>query len=400
MSYNGHVVIDSDCHIREYWDLDRTYKAGMDPDYRERYEQFSAAVRARQRSPGDPGFGQLLWPRLPSHPLGVYDAFENESAPRQQGNRDGRQVTSVGAEVDPACHWDPAVRLRDMDTANIDVSVIFPSQSDGFYALNDAGFESALHRSYNRFMSDYCAGSQGRLWWVGSSTFRDIPETVAQLKQWAAQREHFAGMFLGRACGDGTMLDNPKLHPLFEASQDLDLPIWIHGANRPPSLTPWPGSPNALFHSLGGMYAMAALIGGGVFDLFPKLRVGIFESFGGWMPYFLEKLDDGYEPGSAMTPKLKRKPSEIVASGQLFCSIEVDETQIEHAVEELGEHIWLFSTDYPHGGTFWPKAVPMVTERKGLSESAKVKMLGENALRFLPQLAQVTAAASGAPSGA
>ncbi len=93
-----------------------------------------------------------------------------------------------------------------------------------------------------------------------------------------------------------------------------------------------------------------------------------------------------------MTPKLKRKPSEIVASGQLFCSIEVDETQIEHAVDELGEHIWLFSTDYPHGGTFWPKAVPMVTERKGLSESAKVKLLGENALRFLPQLAQVPAA--------
>ena len=42
----------------------------------------------------------------------------------------------------------------------------------------------------------------------------------------------------------------------------------------------------------------------------------------------------------------------------------------------------------------------MITERKGLSESAKVKLLGENALRFLPQLAGVAAAASGAPARA
>jgi predicted TIM-barrel fold metal-dependent hydrolase len=135
------------------------------------------------------------------------------------------------------------------------------------------------------------------------------------------------------------------------------------------------------------MYAMASLIGGGVFDVFPSLRIGIFESFAGWMPYFLEKLDDGYEPGSASTPFLKRKPSEIVASGQLFCSIEVDETQLEHAVDELGEHIWLFSTDYPHGGTFWPEGVARVTEREKLAESAKQKLLGENALRFCPRLA-------------
>lgn len=388
--YNGTPVIDTDSHIREYWDLDRTYRATIDPEYREQYERFSAATRARQRHPGDVGFGELLWGRRPARPLGVYDAFEYTPEPPAVVSgitEKGQQITQVGAEVNPACHWDPAIRLRDMDTANIDVSVMFPSQCDGFYALNDIGFESALHRSYGRFMSNYCSESQGRLRWVGCSTLRDIPETVAQLRYWAEHDDTFVGMFMGRACGDGTMLDNPRLHPIFQASQELDLPIWIHGANRPPSHTPWPTAPNALFHSLGGMYAMAALIGGGVFDFFPQLRIGLFESFGGWMPYLLEKLDDGYEPGSAQTPFLKRKPSEIVAGGQLFCSIEVDETQLEHAVEDLGEHIWLFSTDYPHGGTFWPEGVPKIIERERLSESAKRKLLGENALRFCPRLA-------------
>lgn len=169
------------------------------------------------------------------------------------------------------------------------------------------------------------------------------------------------------------------------------MPVWVHGgANRPP-LTPWPEASNAVYHGWGGMYAMSGLMGGGVFDLFPKLRIGLFESGGGWIPWMVEKLDDGYRPGSAQTPYLKRKPSEIVAGGQLFCSIEADEGLLEHAVEDLGEDIWLFSTDYPHPGTPWPDGVPLIIERTGLSERVKIKMLGENAKRFCPRLARSAA---------
>ncbi len=383
MSYNGHTVIDSDSHIREYWDLDRTYKDNIDPEYREKYARLSEAVRAKQRpGMGDVGLG-ILWPLLPRHPMGVYDRF---LAPRD-GEAPSRAITTTGLEIDGSCNWDPAIRLRDMDTAGVDISVMFPSQSDGFCMLNDVGFESALHRAYHRYMANYCAESDGRLRWLADASARDLPETITQLKYWTERDDNFAGMFIPRALPDGTMLDNPALHPLFAVSQDLDMPIWVHGgANRPP-YTPWLDAPNGLYHSIGGMYALAALIGGGVFDLFPRLRVGLFESFGGWMPYLIEKLDDGYKPGSTTTPLMKRRASEIVASGQLFCSIESDESQLEHAVEDLGEDIWLFSTDYPHGGTAWPNGVPNLTERTGLSESAKVKILGENAKKFFPKLA-------------
>ncbi len=393
MSYNGHLVIDSDCHIREYWDLDRTYKAYMDPEYREKYEQLSRAVQAKQPVRGDVGLDHVLWPRLSAHPMGVYDAFEAPRRARADGGgfASNRAITGRGIEIDNSCNWDPEVRLRDMDTAAVDISVMFASQSDGYCMLNDIGFESALQRAYHRFMSNYCAESDGRLWWIANSNLRDMSETIAQLNEWTERDQNFAGMFIPRACPDGTMLDNPVLHPLFEVSQDLDMPIWVHGGSNRPPLTPWPGASNAVYHGWGGQYAMSALIGGGVFDLFPKLRIGLFESGGGWMPWLLEKLDDGYHPGSATTPLLKRRPSEIVAGGQLFCSIEADEGQLEHAVEDLGEEIWLFSTDYPHPGTPWPDGVPMITERTGLTESAKTKMLGENARRFLPRLARVPA---------
>ena len=62
MSYKGHVVVDTDCHLREYWELDRTYKDTMDPEYRDKYARFSEAVRSRQARPGDVGFPPLFWP--------------------------------------------------------------------------------------------------------------------------------------------------------------------------------------------------------------------------------------------------------------------------------------------------------------------------------------------------
>ena len=384
MSYNGHAVIDMDSHIYENWDLDRTYKEYMDPEYRDKYEEFSRVLKGQF-------VGAALWPRSPVYPMGTYDSvgFRPTSAmPQGIGTGEpSRAPTHHGMEIDAACNWDPEVRLRDMDRAGIDTNVMFASFSDSFCVLKEIGFESALNRAYHRYMYNYCAGQEGRLRWVGNSTLRDVPETIAQLKHWTEHDDNFAGMFISRACPDGTMLDNPVLHPLFAVSQELDMPIWIHGgANRPP-LTPWVHATNALYHGVGGAYALSALIGGGVFDLFPTLRVGLFESGCGWMPWIVEKLDDGFRPGSALTPNLKLKPSEIVAEGRVFCAVEADEDFIEHTVEVLGEDILLFSTDYPHQGTPWPDGVSMITERKGLSDSAKVKMLSENGKRFLPRLA-------------
>ncbi|NIO11937.1 MAG: amidohydrolase family protein, partial [Deltaproteobacteria bacterium] len=48
--------------------------------------------------------------------------------------------------------------------------------------------------------------------------------------------------------------------------------------------------------------------------------------------------------------------------------------------------LWLFSTEYPHKGTQWPRGVQQIVELPGLSDSAKRKILGENAIRFCPRL--------------
>src|SRR4030095_507493 len=162
MAVNCHFVSDADSHIREYWDFDKTYKDNIDLEYRDKYDRFSAAVKANQKRTGDVGLGAVLWPRLPGHPMGIYDAFD--APPREErSNGSGREVSNTGREIEPSCHWDPAPRLKDMTAAGIEISVMFSSQSDGYCMLDDIGFESALQRAYHRFMGRFCAERESEL---------------------------------------------------------------------------------------------------------------------------------------------------------------------------------------------------------------------------------------------
>ncbi len=396
MAHHGHLVVDADAHMREYWDLDRTYRGNIDPPYRAKYEQFSSLVKSAQRFDGDSGVG-VFWPRVTPRPMGVYDAFDalpTTTSARNSNAVLNRRATSRGIDIDPAVNWDPVVRLRDMDTAEIDISIIFPSMSDGFCMLRDVGFESALARAYHRYMSEHCAPSEGRLKWMTNVIMRDIGESVEQVRYWVDRDVNFVGPFLGRAFPDGRLLDSPELHPLFEVCQGLDLPIWCHGDPGRPPLTPGPESlDNAafsrrVFKGWSGMTGIGALIGGGAFDLFPRLRAGFFECGAGWMPWFIASLDFNYVPGSSIVPNLKRKPSEIIAAGQVFVGIEPDEAELAHCVDTLGEDFLLFSTDYPHPGSEWPDGVQCVLDQEGLSDTATYKILGGNALRMCPRLTE------------
>ena len=396
MSYNGHLVVDMDSHVREYEDVDRTYRDYIDPEYREAFERLSTAVASR-RAAGQPTAlfmhpQAIIEPSNESRPLGVSDTFGADVRPMNRTKAEIR-VASGKEPVPREVHWDPSIRLRDMDRAQIDVSLIFPSHSASYCTLRDVGLESALHRAFHHYLTDYCAEAEGRLRYVVTANMRDVAWSVDELTYWAEQDRNLVGVLLSPSCPDGRLLDNPNLHPRYQRAQDLDLPVLVHGGVLRP---PYTAGATELDHSgyllrayyqpWAGMTAVGALIGGGVFDLFPKLRVGVFETSGGWLPWAIERLEG--TPGSRLTPFMARTASEIVAGGQLFHAIESNEEHLDHCVEALGEDVWLFATDYPHSGSPWPHGVQHVTDRAELSESAKAKILGENALRLCPRLTE------------
>src|SRR5262244_1287310 len=107
MSFNGYTVVDADSHIREYIDVDRTYREHIDPEYREPFEKLSAAV-AKRREAGQStdlfmGPNAIIEPSDEWRPLGVYDNFWSR-APRGAStqSRDANSSRSELGSLDKA----------------------------------------------------------------------------------------------------------------------------------------------------------------------------------------------------------------------------------------------------------------------------------------------------------
>lgn len=401
MSWNGYQVIDADSHIYER--PDRTYQGYVDAEYREPYERLCQAIVAREKEGRSPAlFGvreALIEPFEAGRPMGSRDTFgltpqRGGGLPRPGGSAGAMEAD--GRPVPPEeANWDPAARLAAMDRAQIDVNVMFPTYVSSYCALRDVGFESALQRAWARWASDFCSQAPARLKWTLVVNTRDVAAGTKEIRDWAKD-QNLVGVYLPPVGAGGKLLDSPDFYPFYQAAQHVDLPILIHiGVARPPFT---PGMLDLdgrgfLIQSLSspwaGMAALGALIGGGIFDLFPRLRVGIFETHAGWLPFALEQFEANARGprAAAQVPHLKRSPREILASGQYFHGVESDEEGLRHALEALGDELWLFTTDFPHRGSPWPDGVEQAVEPAWLSDTTKRKLLNENARRLYTRLA-------------
>ena len=83
-------------------------------------------------------------------------------------------------------------------------------------------------------------------------------------------------------------------------------------------------------HPWCGMRNMASVIGAGVMDRYPNLRVAMLEAGHGWLPFWVKRLDEHAETIAAALPALERTPSEYVTSGRYFQSIEMREGREAH----------------------------------------------------------------------
>ncbi|HEX9879772.1 MAG TPA: amidohydrolase family protein [Candidatus Binatia bacterium] len=396
MSWNGHKVIDMDTHVYER--PDRMYREFLDPAYQEPYEQLCAAIEKQaENGLSFSLFGTrhaVIEPFEAGRPLGVRDSF-GLSRQRGSGKRILREKEAARETqlIRPEVSWDAQARLEDMDRGAIDVNVIYATYVSSYCALRNVGFESALYRAYHRWVSNFCSQGKNRLKWTVFANLRDLQAGMAEVKYWAERDANLVGIYTPQVGPGGKLLDNPDFHPLYQLAQDLDLPLLVHpGTGRPPYT---PGSFDmdgswfliqSLLNPWAGMTAMACLIGGGVFDLFPKLRAAVVETSAGWVPVMVDRMDSHYYASPNHVPNLKRTPRETVEDGRYAHAVDTWESTIEHSVAAMGEDLWLFATDYPHKGTQWPNAVSQIVELPGLSESAKTKILGANAMRVCPRL--------------
>ena len=128
--------------------------------------------------------------------------------------------------------------------------------------------------------------------------------------------------------------------------------------------------------------AMLTMMVRGVFDRFPRLRVGFLEAGCAWLPAWLHRIEEHLElAGWKEAPGLQSTPTECFKR-QCFITCEPDEALLHSVIEELGDDNILFATDYPHPDSKYPKTVESFLVLPRMSVESKRKILWDNALRF------------------
>lgn len=376
MARNGFKIFDSDTHVGPVMDVLDKHIAGAEKAKLPAWEEFKSTNKRGNvtYTRGQRRYRRRLGTAKPEETPGGYMA--------------GFTGVKKEREVSPLVDQDPAERIKDMDYEGVDVNLTLPSGWFGTWtAGDDPALEMGMYRAYHRWMEEYCGAFPGRLGGVILASVRDIEGSVAEIRRWGKSR--WAWGVLPYA-PYGTPLDHPDLEPVWAAAQEHDLAVTLHTFTVMPPYAPggldtWDNLflQRSAAHPWCGMRNMAALIGGGVMDRFPKLRVGTLEAGHGWLPFWMKRIDEHAETIRAAIAPLKGKPSEYVMSGRYFQSIEIPEgAQLTNAVADLvGENVLMYASDYPHGESHFPKSVELVLGWD-MAEARKRTLFWDNAVRF------------------
>jgi predicted TIM-barrel fold metal-dependent hydrolase len=283
---------------------------------------------------------------------------------------------------------DVHARVKDMDIEGVDVNMILPSGGlPSFCSLDDVALETAMYTAYHRFLKDYCAPYPDRLTAVLVVSARDVAGSVAEIRR--CGRESWPVGILP-IVPPAMSLDDPDWEPIWAAAQDQDLTVVIHTFTQSAPFPPgtWDNWDSvflqrAASHVWNAQRNMAALIGAGVLDRYPDLRLASLECGHGWLAFWAARLDELAEMSRHALPPLKQKPSEYIRGPRYFQSMQLHEGErsLCQAIEALGEDTLMFATDYPHSESWFPKSVEAILGWSSLSETARRKLLWENALR-------------------
>jgi uncharacterized protein len=386
MGFKGYTTIDSDGHVLEPWML---YAEYTEEPFRERARTLVERGLAVGQATviNELAVGRYWQPRR--RPLGAREQWE-VTADFQMG-RGGR---GRHENARPHAGEDPHETIQDLDELGIDVFTGFPSRATSLCGVGDPKFEAALVRAYNTWMRDFCVPYPKRLKGVAVLPLIDTDLMMAELER-VAKEDWCIGVVTMGHLGN-LQADHPRWYPLYEACQRLELPICIHagGSERPPyapgqaELGDNPWLIHATGHPWGIQRAMAALVGGGIYDLFPRLNVVYLEAWCGWLPGWIERLDgEAAKPDLKVSiPKLQRTPSEHLLGPHSFYSFDPGEKLLPLVVQQVGAERIVWASDYPHWDCPWDTMLTGVTEREELTEEQKRLILGENALRLYPRI--------------
>jgi predicted TIM-barrel fold metal-dependent hydrolase len=292
------------------------------------------------------------------------------------------------ADVRPGAYL-PDAHLKDNEADGIYGSVMYPTEGLQLYSVPDSALLTAIFRAYNDWIAEFCSASPERLKGIAMVNVDDIPEAIKELQR---TRTHgLVGAMITVYPAEDRSYDRPEYEPLWAAAQDLEMPLSLHIATNRPS----PGLPlednRATRPSLLAnadhwvRVSLGHMIFTGVFERYPRLRVGTVEHELSWVPHFLERIDYTYTQRARRAWWYRFKgdalPSDFFHRN-VFLSFQEDQLGIrDRALIGVDNLMW--GSDYPHTETTFPRS-QAILERilAGVPAEERQKITSTNVARL------------------
>lgn len=274
-----------------------------------------------------------------------------------------------------------------MELDGVDVSILYPTAGLQLYKIPDGLLLTAMLRTYNDWLAEFCEASPNRLKGIAMINIDDVNEGAADLEHRANQG--FVGAMIPVYPPEDLRYDSPEYDRLWGAAQDLEMPLSLHIATN--RFGSGEGSqaggarvgiaPNADFFPRA---SISDLILSGVFERFPKLQVGVVEHELSWVPHFLSRLDYTYDQQGFGREGYRfeedMQPSDYFHRN-IFLGFQEDELGIRLR-DIIGVDSLQWGSDYPHMESTFPKSQEILEEiLVDCTEEEKAKIAGGNAAR-------------------
>ena len=279
-----------------------------------------------------------------------------------------------------------------LDKLGAEGSVLYPTAALAFGLMSDVDFAVATATAYNNWLEDRYTAKDSRLYGVGLMAIQDPKSAIEEMERCAKQRVNFVSMLLPSRTALGRTYGDEYFWPIYEAAERLNMPLAVHGGpSQGLGFDHWGFRPFAKVHTLEHpvplFIQLTDIIMSGVFDAYPKLRIGFLEGGCTWVPFMMDRMD--YEYGSILgipvRNKIKRKPSEYIRDGDNFwVGFECGERNLKYTIDAIGSDRILYASDYPHEPSEEEilDELPEFLENPEYSDEVKENIVYNNAKRF------------------
>jgi len=370
-------LISADSHIVEPPEM---YAGRIEPKFRDR-----APKMERRKTPNGREYDAWVIDGMQVGTLG---------AVMQAGQRfeDPSQIDFLGVweDVRKGAYY-PHAMITENEEDGVWGSCLQPSQGLFWYRLSDSGLLSEICRVYNDWITDFCKPYPERLKGIAMLNVDDVDEGCRELER--CKKLGLVGAFIPVSPLPDRPYRDPVYDLLWATAQDHEMPLLLHIG------TPRGGVPGCEFTmNIGELtgagrsttdywvrYSLSAMLFAGVFDRYPRLKIGSVEHETAWIPHWLKQMDFTYRERPVFTKGWKSREGMLPSDywhRNMFVEFMEDDLGVELR-KHIGVETMLWGSDFPHAESTWPQSKQFLDRIfAGVPDEDRRKITSDNAAKL------------------